>query len=453
MKPKISVLGTGYLGATHAAGLAEMGFEVIGLDVDAAKVARLARGEVPFHEPGLDVLMRRHTSSGRLRFTTDFAEAAAFADVHFLAVGTPQSAEGGAADLTYLDAAIDALAPHLTRPCLVVGKSTVPVGTAARLTDRLVALAPAGGTVELAWNPEFLREGHAVADTLSPDRIVVGVRSDVAEKLLREVYADILDRGTSFLVTDLATAELVKVAANSFLATKISFINAMAELCETTGADVTMLARAIGQDARIGPQFLNAGVGFGGGCLPKDVRAFRARARELGGTGAVDLLGAVDTINLRARSRVLALARDALGGELAGRRIAVLGAAFKPDTDDVRDSPALDVATAAARAGAVVTVYDPMAGPAGAVARPELDFVPSLEAAVTGADLVLLLTEWDEFRTADPRRLAGWVRTPRLVDGRNALDHRAWAEAGWSVRAPGRVPSAGELPFREPGAA
>ncbi|MFE9775791.1 UDP-glucose dehydrogenase family protein [Streptomyces sp. NPDC005931] len=443
MKPKISVLGTGYLGATHAAGLAEMGFEVIGLDVDAAKIDSLARGEVPFHEPGLDTLIQKHTASGRLRFTTAYAEAAAFADIHFLTVGTPQSA-GGAADLRYVDAAVDALIPHLTRPCLVVGKSTVPVGTAARLADRLVSLAPAGGTVDLAWNPEFLQEGRAVADTLSPDRIVVGVRTDVAEKLLREVYAGILERGTPFLVTDLATAELVKVAANSFLATKISFINAMAELCEATGADVTALARAIGHDARIGPRFLNAGVGFGGGCLPKDVRAFQARARELGGDGAAGLLAQVDTINLRARSRVLDMARTALGGGLAARRIAVLGAAFKPDTDDVRDSPALDVATEAARAGAEVSVYDPMAAESGAAARPELDFAPSLEAAVTGADLVMLLTEWEEFRAADPRRLAALVGARRLVDGRNALDHKAWAAAGWSVQAPGRAPLAGD---------
>ncbi|MEU4727679.1 UDP-glucose/GDP-mannose dehydrogenase family protein [Streptomyces sp. NPDC023588] len=453
MKPKISVLGTGYLGATHAAGLAEMGFEVIGLDVDADKIATLARGEVPFHEPGLGALMRTHTASGRLRFTTDYAQAAAFADIHFLAVGTPQSADDGAADLRYVDAAIDALAPHLTRPCLVVGKSTVPVGTAARLVDRLVSLAPAGGTVDLAWNPEFLREGHAVDDTLRPDRIVVGVRSDVAEKLLREVYAGIVERGTPFLVTDLATAELVKTAANSFLATKISFINAMAELCEATGADVTTLARAIGHDARIGHRFLNAGVGFGGGCLPKDVRAFRARARQLGGEGAAALLSQVDAINLRARDRVLDMARDSLGGELAGRRIAVLGAAFKPDTDDVRDSPALEVAARAARAGAEVVVYDPMAAGAGAAARPELDFASSLEAAVTGADLVMLLTEWEEFRLADPRRLATLVRAPRLVDGRNALDHQAWAAAGWSVRAPGRVPLAGQIPFDAPEAA
>ncbi len=349
-----------------------------------------------------------------------------------------------------MDAVVDALAPHLTRPCLVVGKSTVPVGTAARLADRLVALAPAAGTVDLAWNPEFLREGHAVADTLAPDRIVVGVRTDVAEKVLREVYADILEQGTPFLVTDLPTAELVKVAANAFLATKISFINAMAEVCDATGADVMTLSRALGHDARIGPRFLNAGVGFGGGCLPKDVRAFRARASEVGGDGAAALLAQVDAINLRARDRVLDMARGALGGGLAGRRIAVLGAAFKPDTDDVRDSPALDIASRAARAGAEVSVYDPMAAEAGGTARPELEFSPSLEVAVTGADLVMLLTEWEEFRAADPHRLAVLVRAPRLVDGRNALDHQEWAAAGWSVRAPGRVPLAGEPGLDEP---
>ncbi|GLW70766.1 UDP-glucose 6-dehydrogenase [Kitasatospora phosalacinea] len=438
MSFRISVLGTGYLGTTHAAGMAELGYDVLGLDVDADKVARLARGEVPFHEPGLAELVRTHTRSGRLRFTTDFAAAAAFADVHFLAVGTPQSADGEAADLSHLRAAVDALAPHLERPCVVVGKSTVPVGTAAELAGRLAGLAPAGRAVELAWNPEFLREGHAVADTLAPDRIVVGAASELAEKVLREVYGDLLERGVPFLATDLATAELVKVAANSFLATKVSFVNAMAEVCEAAGADVTVLARAIGLDERIGPRFLRAGVGFGGGCLPKDVRAFRARARELGGDSAAALLGEVDRINLRARERVLALARRALGGVLAGRRIAVLGAAFKPDTDDVRDSPALDVAAAAARAGARVTVYDPAAGRSGAAARPELAFADSLEAAARGADLVLLLTEWAEFRTADPRRLAALVAAPVLVDGRNALDRAAWTAAGWTVHAPGR---------------
>ncbi|MGW5197675.1 UDP-glucose dehydrogenase family protein [Streptomyces spiralis] len=438
MALKLSVLGMGYLGVTHAACLAELGFEVLGLDVDRHRIDRLRAGEVPFHEPGLDELVRAHCLTGRLRFTTDYAEAGAFADVHFLTVGTPQAADGDRADLRFVDAAADALAPCLTRPCLVVGKSTVPVGTAARLAARLAARTPAGARAEVAWNPEFLREGTAVADTLRPDRIVAGVASARAESLLREIYAPVVEAGTPFLVTDLATAELAKVAANSFLAMKISFVNAVSEVCEAAGADVLALARAIGHDARIGHRFLGAGVGFGGGCLPKDVRAFRARAEELGCTSVGTLLDEVDQVNLRSRRRVVDLARESAGGDLAGRRVAVLGAAFKPGTDDVRDSPALDVASAVSREGAKVAVYDPMATGNGRRARPELEFVDSMRSAVTGAETVLLLTEWEEFRRADPAELARWVSVAAVVDGRNALDHAAWSAAGWTVRAPGR---------------
>jgi UDPglucose 6-dehydrogenase len=438
MALRITVLGTGYLGATHAACMAELGFEVLALDIDPAKVEALAGGRVPFFEPDLEPLLARHTASGRVRFTTSYAEAAEFGDVHFLCVGTPQRKGEYAADLTFVDAAVEELGHHLTRPALVVGKSTVPVGTAARLAARLAEIAPAGSAVELAWNPEFLREGFAVEDTLRPDRIVVGVASESAEKLLREIYAQAIDAGTPFLVTDYPTAELVKVAANAFLATKISFINAMSEVCEAAGADVTQLADAIGHDARIGRRFLNAGLGFGGGCLPKDIRAFMARAGELGVDEALAFLRDIDEINLRRRDHVVELARHLLGGAVDGRRVAVLGAAFKPNSDDVRDSPALDVAANLSRHGARVLVYDPKANANARRVCPELDYVEGVEEACRDADIVLMLTEWQEFRDLDPAVLGDLVSQRIVIDGRNALPVDRWRAAGWTYKGLGR---------------
>jgi UDPglucose 6-dehydrogenase len=438
MTLRLTVLGTGYLGATHATCMAELGFEVLGMDVDADKVATLAAGRVPFFEPGLEPLLQQHVESGRLRFTTSYEEVAAFGDVHFLCVGTPQRKGDYAADLRYVDAVVDGLAPHLDRPCLAVGKSTVPVGTAARLAERFAALSPAGDGAELAWNPEFLREGFAVQDTLHPDRLVVGVRSERAETTLREVYAKAVADGTPFLVTDFATAELVKVSANAFLATKISFINAMAEVCEATGADVTQLADAIGYDERIGRKFLNAGLGFGGGCLPKDIRAFMARAGELGVDQALTFLKEVDAINLRRRAHVVDRAREDCGGTLTGKRIGVLGAAFKPNSDDIRDSPALTVAGQIHLQGAHVTVYDPRAVDNARRAFPTLGYADSAEQACAGADLVLHLTEWQEFRDMDPQALGRVVAHRGIIDARNALDGQRWREAGWSYRALGR---------------
>jgi UDPglucose 6-dehydrogenase len=438
MTLRISVLGTGYLGATHAACMAELGFEVLGMDVAEEKVAALNEGRVPFYEPDLEPLLRKHVESGRLRFTTSYAEAAAFGDVHFLCVGTPQKKGEYAADLTYVDAVVDGLAPHLDRPTLVVGKSTVPVGTAERLTARLRAAAPAGDGVELAWNPEFLREGFAVEDTMRPDRLVFGVRSEAAEQRLREVYATALDAGTPVIVTDFATAELVKSAANAFLATKISFINAMAELCEATGADVKMLADAIGHDDRIGRKFLNAGLGFGGGCLPKDIRAFMARAGELGRDEALSFLREVDNINMRRRVHVVDRAREDLGGSFLGMRVGVLGAAFKPNSDDVRDSPALNVAGQIQLHGAQVTVYDPRAVDNARRLFPTLGYADSAVEACRGAHLVLHVTEWQEFREMDPKVLTAVVDERRIIDARNALDPVRWRDAGWSYRSLGR---------------
>ncbi|GAA0604830.1 UDP-glucose/GDP-mannose dehydrogenase family protein [Sporichthya brevicatena] len=436
--PRLTVLGTGYLGVTHAACMAELGFDVLGMDVDESKIARLSAGEVPFYEPDLEPLVAKHLDSGKLRFTTSYEEIAEFGDVHFTCVGTPQKRGDLGADLTQVDAVIAGLAPHLRRPCLVVGKSTVPVGTAARLAEYLRTHAPAGDAAELAWNPEFLREGFAVLDTLKPDRLVVGVRSAVAEATLREVYADLIDAGIPFLVTDFATAELVKVAANAFLATKISFINAMAEVCEAAGADVTALADAIGHDPRIGRRFLNAGLGFGGGCLPKDIRAFMARAGELGAAEALTFLREVDAINMRRRVRTVELAREACGGALLGRRIGVLGAAFKPNSDDVRDSPALSVAGQLQLQGALVSVYDPKAMDNAAALFPTLAYAPSAVDACRGADLVLHVTEWPEFLAIDPAVLGEVVGSRVILDARNALDPDRWREAGWTYRSLGR---------------
>ncbi|MEU7424522.1 UDP-glucose/GDP-mannose dehydrogenase family protein [Streptomyces sp. NPDC040750] len=444
MSLKITVIGTGYLGATHAAAMAELGFEVLGLDVVPEKIALLERGETPMFEPGLQELLRRHVagiegSSGRLRFTMDWAEAGAFGDVHFVCVNTPQKHGEYACDMSYVDSAFASLAPHLHGPALVVGKSTVPVGSAERLAAYLAEHAPAGADAELAWNPEFLREGFAVEDTLHPDRIVAGVRSERAEKLLREVYATPVGEGTPFVVTDFPTAELVKTAANSFLATKISFINAMAEVCETAGGDVARLAEAIGHDDRIGKKFLRAGIGFGGGCLPKDIRAFMARAGELGADQALTFLREIDSINMRRRGQMVEMAREALGGgSFLGRRVAVLGATFKPDSDDVRDSPALNVAGQIHLQGGQVTVYDPKGMDNARKVFPTLGYADSAREAVRGADIVLHLTEWREFRELDPAELGEAASARLILDGRNALDPELWRRAGWTYRAMGR---------------
>ena len=435
---RISVIGTGYLGATHAACMAELGHHVVGVDTDPDKVALLSRGLAPFAEPGLAALLSRHVAAGRLRFTTDLDDAVADAEVHFVCVGTPQSRSGTAADLGAVEAVVDAIATAARRDCLVVGKSTVPVGTAARLADRVAARVTAGVRVDLAWNPEFLREGHGIEDTLSPSRLVLGVRDPEQERALRAVYAAVIAAGTPVHVCDVETAELAKTAANAFLATKISFVNAMAALSERSGADVVALADILGDDPRIGRAFLDAGVGFGGGCLPKDLRALSATAEHLGVDAAARLLSEVDAVNLGARDRVVADAMDLCGGSVAGRRVAVLGAAFKPLSDDVRDSPALHVAHALHRLGARVRVYDPEANLNARSVRPELRYVANPATAVRGADLVLHLTGWAEFAELDPVLLGAAVRHRRLLDARNTLDAARWRAAGWEVRCVGR---------------
>ena len=434
MALKLSVIGTGYLGATHAACVASLGFDVIGFDTEASKIELLSKGKVPFYEPGLEELLSEQIKSGRLTFTNSVADLAD-ADVHFICVGTPQIKNGNAADLTYVNSALEAIAKLVKPGGLVVGKSTVPVGTATKLRNRLLELNP---KADLAWNPEFLREGFAVEDTLRPNRLVVGVVNDSAEQILKEVYATNLKDKTPWVRADLPTAELVKVAANSFLATKISFINAMAEICEAAGGDVTVLAKAIGYDPRIGSRFLQAGIGFGGGCLPKDIRAFMARAEELGASQAVEFLKEIDAINLRARQRVIELVRKDLSDDLQGKKVAILGAAFKPDSDDVRDSPALDIAAQIQAAGAVVTVHDPKAIANAQKRFPALNFADDVNATLKDAEIVLHLTEWKIYREIDPVKVKSIVKNPIIIDGRNALDRDLWQSAGWKFRALGR---------------
>lgn len=434
---RLSVIGCGYLGAVHAAAMASIGHEVVGIDVDARKIDSLSRGEAPFFEPGLQEILTAGIESGKLTFTTDMS-AAEGAKVHFIGVGTPQQAGGYAADLTYVNAAVDGLLPYLTEGDVVAGKSTVPVGTAAALAPRI---EETGAT--LVWNPEFLREGWAVQDTIDPDRLVAGVPDGElgqrAADILREVYHPSVAKNTPFIVTDRATAELVKVAANAFLATKISFINAMAEIAEVTGADVTQLADAIGHDARIGRRFLGAGIGFGGGCLPKDIRAFSARAEELGKGESIAFLREVDAINLRRRDRAVELVVEAFGGSVFKKNVTVLGAAFKPHSDDIRDSPALDVAVRLHGLGAWVTITDPAAIENARRIHPQLNYVEDRDEALRGADAVIVVTEWDEYRRQLSPEHASTLATGRIiVDGRNCLDAAAWRAAGWDYRGMGR---------------
>ena len=438
---RMTVIGTGYLGATHAACMAELGHEVLGVDVDVNKIEALKDGRVPFFEPGLPEVLERNIESGRLDFSTSYDDAAEFANLHFLGVGTPQAHGSYAADLTYVKSVITELVPRLKGEHVIFGKSTVPVGTAAELQQMANDLAPEGTSVEIAWNPEFLREGYAVKDTITPDRIVLGVGEGEsrAEEIAREVYAQPLAQNTPFIVTDLQTAELVKVSANAFLATKISFINAVSEICEIAGADVVKLADAIGHDERIGRKFLGAGLGFGGGCLPKDIRAFMARAGELGADQALTFLREVDAINMRRRDRVVDLAKNAFDGSLLGHRVTVLGCAFKPNSDDVRDSPALSVAGSLSLAGAAVTVFDPEGMENAKKVFPTLNYAPTADAALKDTELVILATEWQEFRDLDPEAAGELVARRHIIDGRNVLNVDAWRAAGWTVDALGRV--------------
>jgi len=434
---KISVIGTGYLGAVHAACMAKIGHDVVAFDTNSARVEALSNGQAPFYEPALDELLSEVLSTGRLRFTNTAEDAISDAVMHFICVGTPQLPGSDAADLKYVNSAVALVLDHANCDSLIVGKSTVPVGTAQGL-QATVASSPNGYQLEMAWNPEFLREGTAIEDTLHPDRLIFGVVSEYGEKLLMDVYSSIIEDGVPYLTTNLPTSEMVKVAANSFLATKISFINAMAEICEIADADVVTLSRALGYDDRIGRRFLNAGLGFGGGCLPKDIRAFGARAGELGASDAVGFLREVDKINMRRREKAVSVAARLVGGNFLGVNVAVLGAAFKPNSDDVRDSPALNVAAAMHLKGASVRVHDPKAGVNARSQFPTLTYCDTVTDACANVDLVVLATEWEEYRTIDPVSFRSLVRNPRLLDTRNAVDREYWTNAGWQVYALGR---------------
>ncbi len=450
-RPRISFLGCGYLGATYAICFAELGYEVVGYDIDEAKIEAFSSGTVPFHEAGLPELLKKNLESGRLRFTTDIKAVADFADVHFICVGTPQRKDEAGADLSYIEASVVELSRHLTRKVLIVGKSTVPVGTASWVQDLVDRHTSEGLGVEVGWSPEFLQESNAMHDVLRPNRIVYATQSEWASKLLKDVHKGILelaaieDREVPVVETDLATAELVKVAANAFLSTKISFINAMADLCEVTGGDVTDLARAIGYDQRIGNKFLRAGIGFGGGCLPKDIRALTARAGELGVGESFRFLGEIDQRNTRRRSHTVRAVAELVGRppgpagpDLSGVRVAYLGATFKPDTDDIRDSPALAIAQGLRRARADVVVYDPEGLDNAKAAAPELSFVKTLPEAVAGADVVCAMVPWEEFRTLDPEALGQQVTERRILDGMNAFDPAEWRAHGWTYQGIGR---------------
>jgi UDPglucose 6-dehydrogenase len=434
---KVSVIGLGYLGATHSVAMAKIGHQVIGIEPNAEKIANLKSGKAGFFEPGLDEALAEQIKSGRLTFQSAHDESSREVDVHFICVGTPQSKDSLAADTSYLKSAISDLAPYLREDALVVGKSTVPVGTAALLTEQL-AKETGYAAPNLAWNPEFLREGTALEDSLRPDRLVAGVTNARSEELLRQVYEPMIASGIPFIVTDLATAELVKAAANAFLATKISFINAMAEIAEVSGADASQLAQAIGYDERIGNKFLRNGVGFGGGCLPKDIRALMARAEELGVGESVAYLKEIDKINIRRRDRVIALLNQELGS-LSAKRVLILGAAFKPDSDDIRDSPALEIALLAYRAGAEVVVHDPVSLPGVAIKHPELIVEEDLAKAFDSVDAVVLATEWKEYRDLDPQSISAQVSNRLIIDGRNVLDVAKWQHAGFRVLALGRT--------------
>lgn len=435
MKLKITVIGLGYLGATTAVAFAKLGHEVIGIDPDLRKIEKLSAGILPFYEPGLDVALTEVVAKGNIQFKTEHDDESLTAQLHMICVGTPQSADGSSADTTYLFMALDALVPFLDEDAVVVGKSTVPVGTAKQVRAYLENRLPF--SPHLAWNPEFLREGTALQDTLEPDRLVIGVDDPWSEKVLRLLYEELLQNGVPLVTTDIPTSELVKVAANSFLATKISFINAIAEVAEVAGADTVKIAEAIGYDERIGNKFLRNGIGFGGGCLPKDIRAFMARADELGVGSSVAFLGEVEAINLRRRSRVIEVAIDELGS-LEGRRVTILGAAFKPETDDIRDSPAIAIAEQFWLAGAQVVVTDPKALHNVRRNFPQFEARESLEASLLDAELVVLATEWAQYREADPAELAKIVRNRLVIDGRNVLDANAWQAANWQVIALGR---------------
>ena len=428
---KLSVIGTGYVGLVTSACLADVGHDVIGADRDADRIQMLRQGRSPIFEPGLEEVLARGAASKRLRFTTDTVEAVRGSEVVFITVGTP-SLESGNADVTAVAAVAETIAASLTDYRLIVEKSTVPVRTGERIRDQIHLLTRGTVPFDVACNPEFTREGAAVQDFMHPDRIVIGVESERAERLMRDVYRPF---DCPILVTNLATAELIKHASNAFLAMKISYINAVANVCERVGADVGLVAQGMGQDARIGRAFLNAGVGYGGSCFPKDVAAFVQIASAAG--YEFGLLKEVARINEGQRDVLLRHLTEALW-VLANRTVAVLGLAYKPDTDDMRDAPSVPIIERLCRDGAAVRVYDPVAEQNARRVLPEVIYCADPYDAARGADAVVLLTEWPEFGRLDLTRLRDVMRRPVLIDGRNVWDPEAARAAGFHYAGMGR---------------
>ena len=432
----VVMIGSGYVGLVSGACFAEFGADVTCVDVDAGKIERLQRGEVPIYEPGLDALMAGNVAAGRLRFTTELSPAVGEADLVFIAVGTPTRRGDGHADLSYVYAAARDVAKHLQGYTVIVDKSTVPVGT-ARQVARIVREERPDADFDVASNPEFLREGAAISDFMRPDRVVIGVESPRAEALLRELYRPLNLIETPILATGLESAELIKYASNAFLATKISFINEISTLCEAVGADVHAVARGMGLDGRIGRKFLHPGPGYGGSCFPKDTLALVRIAQEHGVSSRI--VEAVVEVNAAQKARMLKKIRAALGGNEAGKTIAVLGLTFKPETDDMRDAPALAILPTLLEKGAVVRAHDPQGVEEAKKVLPSgIDYRADIYETLTGADAVVLLTEWNAYRGLDLARVKALMRGDVFVDLRNVYEPRRMREAGFRYDSVGR---------------
>jgi UDPglucose 6-dehydrogenase len=432
---KIAMIGTGYVGLVSGVCFSDFGHEVTCVDKDPKKLALLEKGEVPIYEPGLDALMARNVEAGRLHFTGDLKAAVDGADAVFIAVGTPTRRGDGHADLTYVYAAAEEIAQALTGYAVVVTKSTVPVGTNHRV-QQIIREAVPGAEFDVASNPEFLREGAAIDDFMRPDRVVVGVESERAAGVMQDIYRPLFLRDFPVVITDIASAEMIKYAANAFLATKITFINEVALLCEKVGADVKQVSKGIGLDGRIGMKFLHAGPGYGGSCFPKDTSAFARTGQEKG--APLRIVEAVMAVNDAVKRRMIDKVMELCDGSLNGRTLAVLGVTFKPNTDDMRDAPSLTIVPALVGGGAKVRVVDPQGRREGEHLLPGVTWEDDPYAAAKGADAVVILTEWNEFRALDLKRLAGGMETPRMADLRNVYSPEDAREAGFAYVAVGR---------------
>ena len=446
---RIAMIGTGYVGLVSGACFSEFGVTVTCVDKDAGKIARLQRGDIPIYEPGLEQLVASNTAAGRLAFTTDLDEAVAGADAIFIAVGTPSRRGDGHADLSYVFAAAEeigaALAKHVGQRSIVVTKSTVPVGTGRRV-ERILAEALPAGRADVASNPEFLREGSAIEDFMRPDRVVIGTESEHARNVLRALYRPLYLLETPILFTTLETAELTKYAANAFLATKITFINEMADLCEAVGADVQDIARGIGLDGRIGAKFLHAGPGFGGSCFPKDCKAL-IRSAEIA-KSQLAIVDAVVRVNDARKRRMADRIEAVLGGDIYGKTRAVLGLTFQPNTDDMRDSPSLSILPVLREGGATIRAFDPEGMEEAKRLMPDLDYCADAYEAMDGADALILITEWNEFRGLDLDRVKALLSRPVVIDLRNIYKPEEMVAAGLSYHSIGRGPH--EPPVEKP---